>query len=389
MAEKDWKKTLIFFALGASMATGGPPMVALSLLMIDIAKSLNVPVATLGQISSFSSFLSIIMAIIMGILAVRSSQRRLLSTGLVLMCVSIIGTSISSSYTSILVLYSLSGIGYSMVMPMVTTYIGQLYPPEGRTEVMGRLISVRSIVSFLAPLITGYILARSNWRIAYSSYNLSLTVISLILVFIAIPRDTGQQTGNSNQLAGISAVLRNRSALAFLLAGALGITPFIAISVFNGSYLRQIFSLSVETVSQLMPLTAISVTLGLLVSNRLVEKLGLKRVVYLSTLVSAIAYLVYFGAGLSLVPSVVFSLIGAVLTGVRLASSGALGLLQEKTYRGSMMSLSTAAQSLGGMLGALIGGFALSKFGYFGLGFVTSVLGIIAFVIYVFWVKNK
>jgi len=389
MAEKDWKTTLIFFALGASMATGGPPMVALSLLMIDIAKSLNVPVATLGQISSFSSFLSIIMAIIMGILAVRSSQRRLLSTGLVLMCVSIIGTSSSSSYTSILVLYSLSGIGYSMVMPMVTTYIGQLYPPKGRTEVMGRLISVRSIVSFLAPLIMGYILARSNWRIAYSSYNLALTIISLILVFIAIPRDTGQQTGNTNQLAGISAVLRNRSALAFLLAGALGITPFIAISVFNGSYLRQIFSLSVETVSQLMPLTAISVTFGLIVSNRLVKNLGLKRVVYLSTLVSAIAYLVYFGAGLSLVPSVLFSLIGAVLTGVRLASSGALGLLQEKTYRGSMMSLSTASQSLGGMLGALIGGFALSNYGYFGLGFVTSVLGIAAFVIYVFWVKNR
>ncbi|RLI34864.1 hypothetical protein DRO66_08130 [Candidatus Bathyarchaeota archaeon] len=389
MKEQGRQKSLVFFALGASMATGGPPMVALSLLMIDIAESLNVPVAMLGQISSFSSFLSIIMALIMGVLSVKYSHRLLLSTGLVLMCVSIIGTSSSSSYTSILVLYSLLGIGYSMVSPMVTTYIGQLYPPEGRTEVMGRLISVRSIVSFLAPLITGYVLARSNWRIAYSSYNLTLIVISLILVFIAIPRDSSQQTGNSNQLAGISAVLRNRSALAFLLAGALGITPFIAISVFNGSYLRQIFGLSVETVSQLMPLTAISVTLGLLVSNRLVEKLGLKRVVYLSTLVTAIAYLVYFGAGLSLVPSVVFSLIGAVLTGVRLASSGALGLLQEKTYRGSMMSLSTAAQSLGGMLGGLIGGFALSKFGYFGLGFVTSVLGIIAFVIYVFWVKNR
>ena len=371
------------------MATGGPPMVALSLLMINIAKSLNVPVAILGQISSFSSFLSIIMAIIMGILAVRYSHKLLLSTGLVLICISIIGTSLSSSYTSILVLYSLLGIGYSMVSPMVTTYIGQLYPPEGRTEVMGRLISVRSVVSFLAPLITGYVLSRSNWRIAYSFYNLSLTIISLILVFIAIPRDTGQQKGNSNQLAGISAVLRNRSALAFLLAGALAITPFIAISVFNGSYLRQYFSLSVESVSRLMPLTAISVTFGLLFSNRLVEKLGLKRVVYLSTFFSAIAYLVYFGAGLSLIPSVLFSLIGAVMTGVRLASSGALGLLQEKTYRGSMMSLSTAAQSFGGVLGALVGGFALSKFGYLGLGFVTSVLGITAFGIYVFWVKNE
>jgi predicted MFS family arabinose efflux permease len=389
MDNQDKQKSLVFFALGASIATGGPPMVALSLLMIDIAESLNVPVAMLGQISSFSSFLSIIMAIIMGVLAVRYSHKLLLSTGLVLICVSIIGTSLSSSYTSILVLYSLLGIGYSMVSPMVTTFIGQFYLPEGRTEVMGRLISVRSIVSFLAPLITGYVLARSNWRIAYSLYSLSLTVISLILVFIAIPRDNGQQTGNSNQLAGILAVFRNRSALAFLLAGALAITPFMAISVFNGSYLRQYFSLSVDIVSQLMSLTAISVTFGLLVSNRLVESLGLKRVVYLSTFGSAIVYLVYFGAGLGLIPSVLFSFIGAVLTGVRLASSGALGLLQEKIYRGSMMSLSTAAQSLGGVLGALVGGFALSNFGYFGLGFVTSVLGIIAFVVYVFWVKKE
>ena len=363
-------------------------MVAMSLLMIEIAESLNVPVATLGQISSFSSFLSIIMAIIMGVLSVRYSHKILLSTGLVLICASIIGTSLSTSYTSILVLYSLLGIGYSMVSPMVTTYIGQLYPPEGRTEVMGRLISVRSIVSFLAPLITGYVLARSNWRIAYFSFNIALTVVSLIRVYISIPRGNDQQTGNPDQLAGIAAVLRNSSASAFLLAAALGITPFMAIQVFNGSYLRQGFGLSIGTVSQLMPLTAISVTFGLLVSNRLVEKIGLKKVVYISTLVSSLAYLVYFGAGLSLVPSVLFSLIGALLTGVRLASSGALGLLQETNYRGSMMSLSTAAQSLGGVLGALVGGYALSKFGYLGLGFATSLLGIVAFVIYIVWVKN-
>ncbi len=365
-----------------------PPMVAMSLLMIDIAESLNVPVATLGQITSFSSFLSIIMAIIMGVLSVRYSHKILLSTGLVLICASIIGTSLSTSYTSILVLYSLLGIGYIMVSPMVTTYIGQLYPPEGRTEVMGRLISVRSIVSFLAPLITGYVLARSIWRIAYSSFNIALTMISLILVYTSIPRGTDQQTGNPDQLAGISAVLRNSSTSAFLLAAVLGITPFMAIQVFNGSYLRQSFGLSIGTVSQLMPLTAISVTFGLLVSNRLDVKIGLKKVVYLSTLVSSLAYLVYFGAGLSLVPSVLFSLIGALLTGVRLASSGALGLLQEKNYRGSMISLSTAAQSLGGVLGALVGGYALSKFGYLGLGFATSLLGIVAFVIYIVWVKN-
>lgn len=388
MAEKDWKKTLVFYALGASMATGGPPAVSLSLLLIDIAESINVPMETLGQISSFSAFLSIFMAIIMGVLSVRYSHKLLLSSGLLLMCVSIIGTSLSTSFFSILLLYSFVGIGYSMVMPMVTTYIGELYPPEGRTRIMGRLIAVRSIISFIAPLITGYILVKSTWRIAFSSFNLTITVLSLALVIWVLPSDEKDQKKESNQLAGISAIMKNRSGLAFLLAGALGITPFIAISVYNGSFLRQAFNLPVETVSQLMPITAISVTVGLLISNRLVESLGLKKVVYLSTLLSAISYLVYFGSGLGLVPSVAFSIFGAFMTGIRLAASSALGLLQEKVHRGSMMSLSSASQSLGGVLGAMAGGLALSKYGYFGLGALTSVLGIGSFAIYLLYVND-
>jgi hypothetical protein len=87
--------------------------------------------------------------------------------------------------------------------------------------------------------------------------------------------------------------------------------------------------------------------------------LGLKKVVYLSTLLSKLAFLVYFGAGLNLIPAVGCSVIGSYLTGVWLATSGALGLLQEGTFRGSMMSLTTASSSLGGVLGAMVGGFAL------------------------------
>ena len=62
--------------------------------------------------------------------------------------------------------------------------------------------------------------------------------------------------------------------------------------------------------------------------------------------------------------------------------------LQEKVYRGSMMSLSAASQSLGGVLGALVGGLALSNFGYFGLGTLTSILGIVSFGIYLLWVND-
>ena len=389
MAEQEkTNESLLFPALGLSMATGGPPLIALSLLLIDISETLGVQVAVLGQISTISSFLSIIMAIIMGVLAVRYSHKLLLGLGLVLICVSIVGTSLSNSFTSLLVLYSLSGIGYSMTLPMVTTYIGELYPPEGRTKVMGRLISVRSVASIIAPLVTGYIVARSNWRIGFASYSLVLTVVSLVFVYFGIPSNKEHKHGNTNQLAGISAVLRNRSALAYLVAGSLATALFMAISVFNGSYLRQHFALSIDAVSQLLPLTAISITVGLLVSNRLVARLGLKKVVYLSTFLAAVSYLVYFAAGLSLTLALVFSVIGALLTGIRLATSSALGLVQETTYRGSMMSLNTASMNLGGVFGALIGGFALLRYGYWGLGVVASGLSVVASVIYVLWVKN-
>lgn len=382
-------KKSVFYALGASTATGGAPVVVLSLLLIDIAESLDVPVGVLGQISSFSSFASIIVAIVMGVLAVKYSHKMLLCVGLCLMSISIVGTSLAYDFTSILVLYSLSGIGYSMVQPMTNTFIGDIYPVEGRTQVIGRMIAVRSVISFFAPLVTGFIVARSNWRIGFASYNLSLTLISLILVWTAIPRDKVHSVSGVDQLEGIKAVLGNHSASAYLFASALAFTPFMAISVFNGSYLRQHFMLSVEASSRLLPIVAIAVTPGLLLSNRLVERFGLKRVVYGSTLLSSAAFLVYFSAGLDLIPSIVFSTLGSFLTGVWLATSGALGLLQERTYRGSMMSLSTASSSLGGVLGALVGGFTLVRWGYLGLGAVTSCLGVVAALIYVLLVEGE
>jgi predicted MFS family arabinose efflux permease len=271
---------------------------------------------------------------------------------------------------------------------MVTTYIGELYPPEGRTKVMGRLISVRSISSIISPLIIGYVAARSNWRIGFASFGLFLSIISLILVYFGIPKDRRILFEDEGQLAGILAVFRNRSALSYLFAGSLSMALFTALSVFNGSYLRQNFALTVKTTSQILPITSIFITVGLLVSGFLVDRFGLVKVVYLSTFLSAVFYLFYFAAMLPLLPALIFSILGSLMLGIRLAVGGTLGLVQETTYRGSMMSLNTAFMNLGGVLGAMIGGYALLSYGYRGLGIVSSGLSVIASIIYFLWVKN-
>ena len=388
VGKDDRTESLVFLALGTSMATGGPPMIALSLLLVDISDALGFPVEVLGQISSFSSFLSIIMALTMSVLAVKYSHKLLMRVGLILTIVSIIGTSLSYNLTSMMILYSLSGIGFSMTLPMVATYIGVLYPAEGRTEVMGRLISMRSVASIIAPLITGYIVARSNWRLGFAAYSLAIAVLSLSLVSQRLPENELFKKKEGSNLDGLKAVLKNGSALAFLVAGSLATTPFMMIQVYNGSYLRQGFNLGVERVSQLLPLTALFVTIGLLSSGYLVSKLSLKKVVYVSTLLSSVAYLAYFSGGFSLNIAIAYSLVGAFMTGIRLSTVSTLGLLQETRFRGSMMSLSAASNSLGGVIGAMIGGFAILKLGFSGLGLISSILGLVAGGIYILFVKD-
>lgn len=388
MSEKK-ERSLLFPALGFSMATGGPPLIALSLLLVDISESFGVPVGVLGQVSTVSSFLGIFMAIIMGVLTVRYSNKSLLITGLVLTVVGILGTSASTSITMIMVLYSLTGIGFSMTLPMITTLIGEYYPTEGRTRVMGRIISVRSLAAILAPIVTGFVVSRTGWRVGFSSYTLPIAAISLVLVVFGIPRDEEKEIGSVNLLDGFRAVFRNRSAVSFLVAGIMATSLFSSIQVFNGSFLRQQFALPIETVSRLLPLTAISVTVGLLISNRLVERIGLKKVVYVTTFTSALFYLAYYALGLDLVPSLAFMVLGSLTTGIGLATSSTLGLIQETTYRGSMMALTTAGMSLGGVIGAMLGGYALLNYGWAGFGFAISVLSFVATFIYVFLVKTE
>jgi predicted MFS family arabinose efflux permease len=182
-------------------------------------------------------------------------------------------------------------------------------------------------------------------------------------------------------MMGIKNILKDRSAVACLLAASLAMTLFSAIQVFNGSYLRQHFGLSIQVVSLLLPLTAISVTVGTLITGLIVRRFGLRKVVFFTTFFAAMSYLVYFALHDYKI-ALVFSSIGACLTGIRVTVAGSLSLEQVPLYRGSMMSLNTAATSLGGVLGANLGGYALLSYGYTGLGFILFFMSVLSTILY-------
>ena len=125
------------------------PSLVVSLLLVDIATSFDVQVGVAGQIRTTSGILSIIFALLMGVLSMRYSHKWLLAWGLILYIVSAVTSYFSTSLLMLLVFFALSGVATSMVTPMINTLIGRLVPPGKRVDVMGW--TVAGLSSYTSP----------------------------------------------------------------------------------------------------------------------------------------------------------------------------------------------------------------------------------------------
>ncbi len=96
--------------------------------LVEIASSFDVNIALAGQLGSISSFLAILIALVMGVLSVRYSYKTLLLAGPVLNLASIISCGLAPSFSLLVICFSSVGIVTSIVVPIISAYIGEIYP---------------------------------------------------------------------------------------------------------------------------------------------------------------------------------------------------------------------------------------------------------------------
>ncbi len=152
---------------------------------------------------------------------------------------------------------------------------------------------------------------------------------------------------------------------------------FQAVLLYTASFLRQTFMLSTGVTSLLILGSAIFYTLGSLGSGRLVSRLGRKRTVVLVSLVSSVSTIAFTNLTNFLMVISLFYLCG-LFSGAGFAAFQSLIVEQVPEYRGTVMSLTSAANSLGTALGAAIGGAILLSFSYGVLGIVLGVIGLVS-----------
>ena len=357
-----------------------------SLLLIDIASTFDVPVGAMGQINTPFYVVAVIFALAMGVLSIRFRHKSLLIAGLLSVTISAFGCFVASNFNLMLIAYALSGMGTAMVTPMAITLIGEHLPLEKRTSAIGWIVASGALSYVIGAPVIGFIADLGGWRLVLLGFVLPVSLTGLLLAFIGLPRTSRHHQPTMNKRAYLGSfreVLSNSSATACLMGNTLRSIAFMVILLYGISFFRERFAVSTGFAALVMLGAAASYTLGSLVCGRFANRVGRKPATVSTSLMGGI-----FAISFAYLPNLWFSLalnfLAAWFFGIGASAANSLTLEQVPKFRGTMMSLTSAAQSLGSALGATLGGSLLVLYNYRIMGSALGALGIAAAIVFYF-----
>jgi len=384
LSEKRSPGRLFLPSLTFSYFATGPIGVLTGLLLIDIGATFGCDVGVMGQITTGYYIAAVIFGLFMGVLSVRFRHKSLLMVGLLFTSISALGCYLASDFNLMLILYSLSGVGMAMVSPMAISLIGEHLPLEKRGNAIGWIIAGGALSYVIGAPIIGFIAGLGDWRSVLFVFVIPVSLMSLLLAFVGLPFTSGSvqpAVGKGAYLKSFKGVLSNRSAFACLVGSSLRSIAFMVVLVYGISFFRQRFLSSMGTASIVMLMAALLYTLGSLVCGWFVNRFGRKPLTVLTVLLSAI-FTIAFTSAPDLWLSLALNFLGAWFFGMGASAASSLTLEQVPKFRGTMMSVHSAAINMGSALGTALGGLTHDLFGYEVLGLTLGALGVVAAIVF-------
>ena len=152
----------------------------------EISSSLDVSVATAGQLISAAALLMCVGAPLMAALVAGWDRRRLLTLSMLWYAALHVACTAASSFTTLLPLRTITMIAPAIFTPQAAACVGLLVPPEQRGRAITFVFLGWSVASVLGMPIGAFIGGTLGWRSAFAVIAL-LSVISAIWVWRAMP----------------------------------------------------------------------------------------------------------------------------------------------------------------------------------------------------------
>ena len=237
--------------------------------------------------------------------------------------------------------------------------------------------------------LTSSFQAREGWRSYLLLYALPISLVSLAAVYLVVPSAPQKlgSVGKEAYLSSFKQVFLKKSAAACLIGAMFRQAAIGYASVFSATFFRNQFGLSLASAALFVLGFLALFSLGSILGGQLVNRVGRKRLLVATLVVSSPA-LVLVAFVPNLWVALAFHYIFFFIFSMSNSTTVSLTLEQAPESRGTMMSMNSIFVTLGLALGAALGGGALVLSGWVGLILAFAALGFIAAGIFFFLTED-
>jgi len=350
----------------AALAASQSALVVLNPLLPDVARDLDVSIATAGQLRTVSGLAAGAAALVTGLLAARLGLRELLLGGVVTLACGSLLSAAAPAFWILAVAQAIAGVGIGISYSAAVAAAAEWSGPGERSRVLAIALLGPPLAWIVGMPLVG-VLGEASWRVAWLVVPVAMATVAGALL---LERD---RTPPAPARAGLRTVLAQPGVARWSVGELFAFSGWAGALVYMGALLVESYDLSIAATGLALGFGALVYVPGNLLFRRWVDSRSRLLLVVLA--LSAAVTVAVVGA---VRPSVwfsvaVFSLLCFIAGGRTLAGSArGLGLAPE--LRLGVTGVRTAALQSGYFVGAAVGGVALALGGYGVLGLAFAVL---------------
>jgi predicted MFS family arabinose efflux permease len=350
----------------AALAASQAALVVLNPLLPDVARDLDVSVATAGQLRTVSGLAAGIAALATGLLAARVGLRGLMLGALVtLVCGSLVSGA-APDFAVLVVAQAAVGAGIGVSYSAAIAATAEWSSAENRSRVLALTLLGPPLAWIIGMPLVG-LLGEVSWRLAWLAVPVAMALVAAALLL------RQRATPPAHARAGLRSVLTHPGVTRWTVGELFAFSGWAGALVYMGALLVESYDLSIAATGLALGFGALVYVPGNFLFRRWVDAHG--RLLLVALALSAAMTVALLGA---FRPSVwvsvaLFSILCFIAGGRTLAGSArGLGLAQE--LRLGVTGVRAAAIQAGYFVGAALGGAALAVGGYGALGLAFAAL---------------
>lgn len=377
--------TLAFFSTWIIESLTGIFLIDLAITFFGSADPFSL--ATASQLVTISSIAAVFSGSILGLLSIRFSHKKLLLIGLLCITSGTFGCFLAPNFLFMQIFYPIEGIGTVIVGAMIFTLVGDFLELKKRPRATGWIIAGGPLAGLAASLVISLFFADTgSWRSFLLWFALPVSLLAFAFAYFGVPSYLSKPQELANRKSYSSSfkqVFLKKSPFGCLVGTLVRQAGFVWGIVFSVAFFRQVFGLSLAQGALIALGSTALFALGSIVGGQLVDRIGRKRLLVATLLVSTPSLiLIAFVPTLSI--ALVLSFLGVFIYSMGFPGSTNLTLEQLPEARGTMMSINGIFITLGGGVGAVLGGITLVLFGYTGVILTFASLSLLAAAIFFF-----